>query len=464
VAWLSAGRGWLAVSQGVAVMLLLAAVAVAAASAGRDEPLPSARWRAPPSGAPTAPEASHLDANDLLDGPGGVSSRDIYVDPSEDGSNLAAAMATIAKFAQSAPSSVITVHLRPGVHNVPRGGLTVTGAHSPSRGGAVRWAGGRTASISSQVLVEGWLPVGAADPGLRAKGAFVARAPAALQGTSVRHLWVDGQRAPRTRRAVAAALPGLALTNNSKGYSVVLSKPMSWSNPGEVEFVYSGVGSDWSESRCAVDSTAVVGANSSGVISNMTMKMPCFWNLVNRMYQPVGSNPPVFVENVKDHLGRGQFYFDKARQTIYYVPLHGQDMGAVKTVVALEQTLIRFQNASNQIFEGVTMEHTTWLRPGQADGYVEQQSGACDDCVTGTPISGKTGGGVGCGLNDTYVITPGAVMLEHTSDVSFINCTYGHLGAYATAARGGSKRITWRGCTFDDLSSGEFLNESSSGF
>jgi hypothetical protein len=28
-------------------------------------------------------------------------------------------------------------------------------------------------------------------------------------------------------------------------------------------------------------------------------------------------------------------------------------------------------------FEGFSFRHATWLRPGQEDGYVEQQCGAC---------------------------------------------------------------------------------------
>ena len=107
------------------------------------------------------------------------------------------------------------------------------------------------------------------------------------------------------------------------------------------------------------------------------MKQPCFWNLANRMYQPVGSAPPVWVrrclsatsdclfhrlsatshclfhrlpatshclfhclpatshclfhcfqiENLKGHLrSPGQFFFDPAGRRILYLPLPGQDM------------------------------------------------------------------------------------------------------------------------------------------
>ena len=35
--------------------------------------------------------------------------------------------------------------------------------------------------------------------------------------------------------------------------------------------------------------------------------------------------------------------------------------------------------------------------------------------------------------------------------------TFRHLGAYATSAAGGSQRIAWRGCTFEDVSAGSHM-------
>ena len=66
--------------------------------------------------------------------------------------------------------------------------------------------------------------------------------------------------------------------------------------------------------------------------------------------------------------------------------------------------------------EGLIFEYATWRRPGNAEGFVEQQSAACDDCPAGTKA------GVGCGANDTYLITPGNVAVLGSKDVSFHNC------------------------------------------
>lgn len=124
----------------------------------------------------------------------------------------AARVATLLRQQSDAASSSfddIVVRLAPGVHAVPPGGLRLTAAHTPKDSGqTVRWMGEGAASVSSAVPVTGWQP--AVRQGLPS-GTVVAPAPAALKGASVRHLWVDGRRAPRTRRALVDALGGGSL-------------------------------------------------------------------------------------------------------------------------------------------------------------------------------------------------------------------------------------------------------------
>ena len=88
----------------------------------------------------------------------------------------------------------------------------------------------------------------------------------------------------------------------------------------------------------------------------------------------------------------------------------------VAAVVAVEETLLTHSASARHQMEGLIFEYATWLRPGNAEGFVEQQSAACDDCPAGTKA------GVGCGANDTYVITPGNVAVLGSKDVAFHNC------------------------------------------
>lgn len=273
--------------------------------------------------------------------------------------------------------------------------------------------------------------------------------------------------------------------------------------------VYSAVGSGWSESRCAVDTIssdtnhslpnctldtqheadcgfpfsteAQCAANKTaahpdgccwhpggaspsghwcvvpvypGVVSTtrITMRQPCFWNLVNRPYQPIGGSPPATVENVREHLNQpGQWYFDRQFQEILYFPFPDEDMSTVTAVIATEENLVSLNGAARQTWNNVTFAFATWLRPGQNDGFVEQQSAACSTCPYGVTNAWN------CGKDDVYVVTPGNVALTAAVSVDFANCTFIHLGGYAASARGGSKSVSFRGCRFADVSGGAVM-------
>ena len=109
-------------------------------------------------------------------------------------------------------------------------------------------------------------------------GVMVAAVPAELTGKRLRHLYVGGVRAARTR--VSAGYLNLTLVANwtsevGRGrrdhtpsqpaaprppppppldsfYRSNSSEPQSWANAGDAEFVYSGVASNWAETRCTV--------------------------------------------------------------------------------------------------------------------------------------------------------------------------------------------------------------------
>jgi hypothetical protein len=125
------------------------------------------------------------------------------------------------------PLRDVVVSLGPGSHIVPTGGLRLGREHSPGASHRVVWHGKRGASVSSATPVTSWKPA-LASSGLP-RGTFVAPAPAVLNGTQVRHLWVNGMRAARTRSSLGGAFTTqgvtLALSADQTGYVVHTPSP-----------------------------------------------------------------------------------------------------------------------------------------------------------------------------------------------------------------------------------------------
>ena len=120
----------------------------------------------------------------------------------------------------------------------------------------------------------------------------------------------------------------------------------SWSNPADVEFVYENA---WAEPRCTVESVGPAAPPSNK--TQITMKQPCFWNLVKGNPMAIGNHTPAYVENVREHLTTpGEWYYDNAKQEVLYYPLEGQDMSKVEAIVAVEETLVKHVEVRMSVF------------------------------------------------------------------------------------------------------------------
>ena len=146
-------------------------------------------------------------------------------------------------------------------------------------------------------------------------------------------------------------------------------------------------------------------------------------------------------------------YIDRAGGRVFYVPLPGQDMAKATAVVAVEEALVVHNGTARHAWHGVTFEYATWLRPMQGEGFVEQQSAACNVCPRGAS-QGVPPFAPGCGEGDDYVMTPANVAVFGGDDIKFDSCTFQHLGAYGSSASKGASRVSWENCTFRDLSGG----------
>lgn len=409
----------------------------------------------------------------------------------------------------------ITIELAPGAHRVPPGGLKLGASHSPADPDhTVIWkseVGART-SVTGGIQVTGWKPTD--DPALP-KGVMEAPVPSSWAGKRARHLYVGGARANRTRSSKTFCISNDSLiTGSAEPLSWPNPEDVEFGWPG-------AAGSGWSEPRCGAQSVVAhtgpgcspdpdgtgkacaadhgkdtpccgqksdpgtkvssqyqcpaaqpkcvdyvydhhyghcVGTaptppphgNTSG--ARIVMRQPCFWNLVHRPFQPIKTIPPTWVENVKGDLASpGEFYYDTAGRKIFYYPHTGENMATLPAILAVEEVLVLHNSTAQHQWIGITFEYATWLRPMEDLGFVELQSAACAVCSYGTV------NGIGCGAGDTGAVTPGNVVVAAGRDIRFVNCTFQHLGAYASSALNGSQEISWRGCTFQDVSAGSLM-------
>ena len=342
----------------------------------------------------------------------------------------------------------VIISIAPGAYAQPAaGGLALDardggGAGGGAGGAAVRWrgAGGGATVLHKGVAVGGWSLHDAA------RGVWSAPLPAGV--TDTRQVYVNGERMNATDSG--AGLPAGAAAG-AAGYTT--PAPLDWLAAPEqaaqdIELLYTGDGSSWTECRLRVAAVAPAGAGSA-----VTMQQPG-WSLRGRFYGQ-GIATPRSVRNLYALLSPatpGAGYVNSATKTIYYVPRPQDDMASALVLVpGGDEVLVSvtgdraaqpaIQRVTGLAFEGLTFSYAGWLYPSQGAGYVDMQSGfmvlpnSSADDATWTPV-------------------PANVQLHTVGAVAITGCTFEHHGATALAIDGGSQDVLVQNNTFRDVSGG----------
>jgi hypothetical protein len=160
---------------------------------------------------------------------------------------------------------------------------------------------------------------------------------------------------------------------------------------------------------------------------------------VNKESQSV--RMPTSVENAFELMNEpGEWYYDKASRTFYYVPLPGEDLNNLEVVAPVLETLVSARGTagnpvSNVLFTGITFAYATWLRPSGADGFVEIQA---NFVLVGNPPAGE--------------ILPANVAFRHVRNIRLERNRFVHLGGTGLALDGGSQGNVIVGNVFTDIS------------
>ena len=313
--------------------------------------------------------------------------------------------------------------------------------------------------LSGAVRIEHWR---LEDPARRIWSAPI---PASVMNT--RQLYINGWRATRTRGRVP-----VALTETATGYAAASADMAAWKNPSDIEFVYTGGNSIWSEHseglgswdepRCSI-------ASIDGAV--ITMAQPCWNNSTRRVMLPSGERTanlvgpmsvgkqPEYVENAYELLGApGQFYFDRVAHRIYYVPRSGEDLRTADVELPVLETLVEAAGTAaapieRVVFSGLQFSYATWLGPSSSEGFSEIQA---NYQVTGPDGYSRQGlcslvpGGT-CPYG-AWTPAPGNLDLRFAHHIQFLNDAFVHLGAAGLSLGDGAQNDVVEGCIFADIS------------
>jgi len=313
--------------------------------------------------------------------------------------------------------------------------------------------------VSGAVRIRGWKRFDAAKN--------IWAAPLRSEIGNSRQLYIDGVRATRTRGRVP-----VELTMTATGYTAADATMASWKHASDLEFVYTGGNSVWSEMgeglgswtepRCPV--AKIEGAA-------ITMAEPCWDNSTERAMLPSGARTanlvgprsvgktPTYVENAFELLGTpGQFYIDREASTIYYTPRPGEDLATADVELPVLETLVTAHGTAadpvhNIVFSGIQFSYATWLGPNGPDGFSEIQAGYQ---VTGPEGYAKQGlctlvpGGM-CPYG-AWTKEPANVSLHFAHHVRFTRDAFVHLGAAGLDLGEGAQNDAVEGSVFTDIS------------
>ncbi|MEA1951827.1 MAG: right-handed parallel beta-helix repeat-containing protein [Planctomycetota bacterium] len=269
-----------------------------------------------------------------------------------------------------------------------------------------------------------------------------------------RQLYVNGNRAVRARSPEAkakstkwfdlgiATVPGMKLFGEN-GYRTTDTAMADWRNPGDIELCYY-VG--WCHTRCKVQSIARDGPHAV-----IRMLQPYF--KIARTKQGVQVNLPNYIENAFELLDEpGEWYLDRAADTVYYMPKPGEDMKTARVIAPTVEKLVELrgtleQPVENMRFEGLTFAHAGRLQPSRT-GLVDMQATftyaleRLYTCVKPwvTQIMGEA------------VKTPANIVCRAAKGVRFERCTFTKLGGAGIDLEHGSANNTICGCRFHDIS------------
>ncbi|MBC7947398.1 MAG: right-handed parallel beta-helix repeat-containing protein [Chitinophagaceae bacterium] len=150
----------------------------------------------------------------------------------------------------------------------------------------------------------------------------------------------------------------------------------------------------------------------------------------------------------------GEWFLDIHQKRIYYYPRLGENMQQVAIIAPYTETLMRLEGTANTpvtniIVDGVSFQHSGWLRPSQK-GHVPHQAGMyMTEAYRLRPVGTKEKPTLD---NQAWVGRPAAaVEISFATKVNFLNCNFRHMASTGIDLRKGAKNNVLKGNIFKDI-------------
>ena len=383
---------------------------------------------------------------------------------------LTAALRQARELRRTQPDAVkggITINLAPGEHALyepvfirPEDSgtpdsptvITTTGTSVAATNAAVQTP---QAILNGGVSVSGWK---------KSKGKlWVADAPM-FNGTPLtfRQLWVNGQKAVRARD-VANFEKMHRIINNDPVNEILWVPSQAVASIRKAPFAEMVLHQMWCVANLRIKSIEIHGDSAAVRFHNPESRIQFEHPWPRPMVTTDGHNSAFYLTNAIELLDSpGEWYHDIRSHKLYYYPRQGEDMAKATAVVPAVETLVQVEGTLDRpvqhvTFRNVSFQYTTWMRPSEK-GHVPLQAGMY--LTDGYQITPKMVRNYQNHLldNQGWLGRPAAaVQVSGAQEISFLNCSFEHLGSTGVDYVYGVKGGKVEGCLFRDIAGNGLL-------
>lgn len=289
---------------------------------------------------------------------------------------------------------------------------------------------------------------------------WVADVPIEANTTPFRQLWINGVKATRAKAQNADTMSRI-LSWDHLSQTCWIPKPKGV-NLSSVKGAEMFIHQWWAIAILRIKSMKIVGDGAQLSFYQPESRIQSEHPWPAPWISGETGNSAFYLTNAVQFLDEpGEWYLDQQSAKIYYYPRNNENMNSVSVVAPLLESIVKIEGTidrpvSNIFFNGISFEHTTWLRPSQ-HGHVALQDGmyfldAYKLKIPGTAEKKTL-------ENLAWVGRPAAaVEVSYSGNIKFENCRFERLASTGLDYQKGVHNSSITGNLFKDVGGNAILS------